>query len=67
MIATGQKGSTFEKIPDAPVILWDFDNSKPIFKLTGLQVNVKYLSFSPDDQFLAAYGIIYLIHLYRRK
>ena len=56
MLATGQKGSAFLKVPEAPVILWDFENKKPIFMLKGLQSCVRYLKFSEDDRFLAAYG-----------
>jgi hypothetical protein len=68
MIASGQLGTTFQKLPDSPVILWDFENAKPIFVLKGLQVNVKFLAFSPDDRFLAAYGLqIYFLIFFRRK
>ena len=56
MLATGQKGSAFLKTPDAPVILWDFEKKSPIFMLKGLQGCVRYLKFSEDDRFLAAYG-----------
>jgi len=56
MLATGQKGSAFLKIPEAPVILWDFEQKKPIFMLKGLQNAVRFLRFSEDDHFLAAYG-----------
>lgn len=58
MLATGQKGSAFLKIPEAPVILWDFEQKKPIFMLKGLQNSVRFLKFSEDDRFLAGYGIV---------
>jgi len=56
MIASGQKGSIYKNISDAPVIVWDYANKKPIFQLKGLQIDAKMLSFSPDDKYLAAYG-----------
>lgn len=56
MLASGQKGSAFLKVPEAPVILWDFEKKKPIFMLKGLQSCVRFLKFSEDDRFLAAYG-----------
>ena len=56
MIASGQKGTIYQKTPDAPVILWDYDKKKPIFQLKGIQMDVKMLCFSPDDKYLAAYG-----------
>jgi len=56
MLASGQKGSAFLKTPEAPVILWNFEKKTPIFVFKGLQVCVKYLKFSENDRFLAAYG-----------
>lgn len=56
MIATGQLGTIFQKLPDAPIILWDYAKKEPIVVLKGMQVCVKKLAFSPDDRFLAALG-----------
>ena len=56
LVATGQQGTVFQKLPDAPIILWNFETKEPIAVLKGMQVSVKKLSFSPDDRFLAALG-----------
>ncbi len=56
MIASGQMGTQFQKMPEAPIILWDFEKRSPIFVLKGIQINVKHLAFSPDDRFLAGFG-----------
>jgi WD40 repeat protein len=36
MIATGQKGTCFQKTPDAPVILWNSETLKPVAVLKGM-------------------------------
>jgi len=56
MIATGQLGTIFQKLPEAPIILWDYQKKEPITVLKGIQVCVKKLAFSPDERFLAALG-----------
>jgi cilia- and flagella-associated protein 52 len=56
ILASGQRGSIYKKVPEAPVVLWDYEHKKPIFQLQGILVEVKMLSFSPDDKYLAAYG-----------
>ena len=56
MIATGQVGTIFQKLPDAAIILWNYQTKQPISVLRGMQVAVKRLCFSPDDRFLAALG-----------
>jgi WD40 repeat protein len=56
LIATGQLGTIFQKLPDAPVILWNYVKKEPVAVLKGIQVCVKKLTFSPDDRFLAALG-----------
>ncbi len=56
MLATGQIGTIFQKNPEAPVILWDFENKTPLAVLKGLSIACKILEFSPDDRFLAAVG-----------
>ena len=56
IIATGQLGTVFQKLPDAPIILWNYETKEPIAVLKGMQVCVKKLAFSPDDCFLAALG-----------
>lgn len=56
LLATGQLGSIFQKTPEAPVILWDFDAKEPLAVLKGITVGVKRLGFSPDEKFLACIG-----------
>ena len=56
IVATGQLGTVFQKLPDAPIILWNYQTKEPIAVLKGMQVCVKKLAFSPDDRFLAALG-----------
>lgn len=56
LVATGQIGTVFQKLPDAPIILWNYETKEPIAVLKGMQVSVKKLAFSPDDRFLAALG-----------
>ena len=56
IIATGQQGTIFQKLPDAPIILWNYQTKEPIAVLKGMQICVKKLAFSPDDMFLAALG-----------
>mmetsp|Transcript_16095 Transcript_16095/g.27186 ORF Transcript_16095/g.27186 Transcript_16095/m.27186 type:complete len:524 (+) Transcript_16095:277-1848(+) len=56
ILATGQIGTIFQKLPDAPIILWNYESKEPIAVLKGMQVSVKKLAFSPDDRFLAALG-----------
>lgn len=56
LLATGQLGSIFQKTPEAPVILWDFDARQPLAVLKGITVGVKRLEFSPDEKFLACIG-----------
>ena len=55
-IATGQLGTIFQKLPDAPIILWNYERKEPVAVLKGMQVGVKKLAFSPDDRYLAALG-----------
>ncbi len=56
LIASGQLGTSYSKIPEAPVILWDLTNRKSLNVYKGLKKGVKLLEFSHDDQFLAAVG-----------
>ena len=56
LIATGQKGTVFQRTPDAPVILWSYETRKPLIVLKGVQTCVNRLVFSPDDRFLACVG-----------
>ena len=56
LIATGQKGTIFQKTPDAPVIIWSYEARKPLAVLKGIQECVNRLVFSPDDKFLACIG-----------
>ena len=56
IVATGQLGTVFQKLPDSPIILWNYQTKEPIAVLKGMQVCVKKLAFSPDDRFLAALG-----------
>ena len=56
MLASGQVGTVFQKNPEAPVILWDFESKSPLAVLKGLSIGAKKIEFSPDDRFLAAIG-----------
>jgi len=56
MIATGQKGTVFQRTADAPIILWNMQTKKPMAVLRGVQDQVLKLQFSPDDKFLACIG-----------
>ena len=56
IIATGQKGTVFQRTPDAPIILWNMQTKKPMAVLRGVQDQVLKLQFSPDDKFLACIG-----------
>ena len=56
IIATGQKGTSFQKNPDAPIILWNMQTKRPMAVLRGVQDQVLKLQFSPDDKFLACIG-----------
>ncbi len=53
LLATGQIGSIFQKTPEAPVILWDFEAKTPLAVMKGITVGVKRLAFSPDEKYLA--------------
>jgi cilia- and flagella-associated protein 52 len=52
LIATGQKGSVFQKTPEAPIILWSYESKKPLAVLKGMSDCINKLAFSPDDLFL---------------
>lgn len=56
MMATGQLGTTFQRTPEAPVILWNYETRKPIAVLKGMLECVELLAFSPDDRYLAGVG-----------
>lgn len=49
LIATGQKGTVFQKTPEAPIILWNYQSKKPLAVLKGMFECVNKLAFSPDD------------------
>ena len=36
LVATGQVGTIFHKLPEAPVILWDYLRQEPLCVLKGL-------------------------------
>jgi WD40 repeat protein len=52
LMATGQRGTIFQKTPEAPIILWSYEQKKPLAVLKGMQECINKLAFSPDDQFL---------------
>merc|ERR1712166_1598024 len=54
LIGSGQLGSRSSKDSEAPVIVWDFEQRKPVYQLFGLSERVVCTSFSPDDWFLIA-------------
>ena len=41
IVATGQLGTVFQKLPDAPIILWNYTTKEPIAVLKGMQIAVK--------------------------
>lgn len=40
-IASGQLGTEFQKLPEAPVILWDYASRQARFALKGLKLRVR--------------------------
>lgn len=56
IVASGQAGTQFQRTPEAPVILWNWDTRKPIAVLKGMLECVNLLAFSPDDRYLAGVG-----------
>lgn len=56
LIATGQKGTVFQKTPEAPIIIWNYESKKPLAVLKGMLECINKLAFSPDDQFLCGIG-----------
>jgi len=54
LVCSGQLGSTRSKDNEAPVIVWDFAQRRPVYQLFGLFERVHSASFSPDDRFLLA-------------
>lgn len=56
MIASGQLGTKFQKQPDAPIILWNYETKQPMTVLKGMQGCVQKIAFSPDDHYIAALG-----------
>lgn len=55
-LASGQLGTIYSKTNDAPVILWDLKQFKPLNVFKGLKGSVTLVAFSPDEAFLAAVG-----------
>jgi WD40 repeat protein len=39
----------FQKTPEAPIILWNYESKKPLAVLKGMFECVNKLAFSPDD------------------
>ena len=56
LLATGQLGTQFQRTPEAPIIMWNFETRKPLAVLKGMMDCVKLLQFSPDGRFLAGVG-----------
>jgi len=54
LICSGQLGSTRSKDNEAPVIVWDYAQRRPVYQLFGLFQRVHSASFAPDDRFLLA-------------
>lgn len=55
-LATGQRGTTFQRTPEAPVIMWNYETRKPLAVLKGMMDCVNILEFSPDGRYLAGIG-----------
>lgn len=49
-------GTQFQRTPEAPIILWNYETKKPLAVLKGMMDCVKLLQFSPDGRFLAGVG-----------
>jgi hypothetical protein len=56
LLATGQKGTSFQRTPEAPVIMWNYETRKPLAVLKGMMDCVNILEFSPDGRYLAGLG-----------
>jgi WD40 repeat protein len=56
LLATGQKGTQFQRTPEAPVIMWNYETRKPLAVLKGMMDCVNILEFSPDGRYLAGLG-----------
>jgi len=56
LLATGQLGTMFQRTPEAPIIMWNYETRKPLAVLKGMMDCVKLLQFSPDGRFLAGVG-----------
>jgi hypothetical protein len=49
---------------EAPVIVWDFASRRQLYNLFGMKHGVTYLTFSPDERFLAAAGADKMLFLW---
>jgi WD40 repeat protein len=49
---------------EAPVIVWDFATRRQLYNLFGMKHGVTYLTFSPDERFLAAAGVDKMLFLW---
>ena len=56
LLATGQKGTSVQRTPEAPVIMWNYETRKPLAVLKGMMDCVNILEFSPDGRYLAGLG-----------
>jgi len=57
LLAVGFTTSNLDKKLPASVIIWDYENKKVLYELSGIFKAVKSIEFSPDDRFVSALGI----------
>lgn len=57
LLAVGFTTSNLDKSLPANIIIWDYENKKVLYELTGINKAVKAIEFSPDDRFISAYGV----------
>lgn len=57
LLAVGFTTNSLDKILPANIIIWDFENKKVLYELTGITKAVKRIEFSPDDRFICALGV----------
>lgn len=56
-LAVGFTTSNLDKSLPASIIVWDYENKKVLFELSGIKKAVAMIEFSPDDRFISALGL----------
>lgn len=57
LLAVGFIADNLEKQVPVNIVIWDFENKKVLYELSGLIRGVKQVEFSPDDKFICALGL----------